>query len=51
MYKKILLALDLASDSEDIIEKATQVVRDNDAELLLVHVNEPVVTAYQEQRR
>jgi len=47
MYKRILLAVDLASDSEHIIEKATQVVRDNDAELLLVHVNEPVVTAYQ----
>ena len=45
-YKKVLLAVDLASNSEHIIEKALQVVQDNGAELLLVHVNEPVVTAY-----
>lgn len=46
-YKRVLLAVDLASDSEHIIDKATDIVRDNGAELLLVHVNEPVVTAYQ----
>lgn len=46
-YKRVLLAVDLASNSNHIIEKAMQVVSDNGAELLLVHVNEPVVTAYQ----
>ena len=46
-YKKVLLAVDLTASSEHIIEKAMQVVTDNGAELLLAHVNEPVVTAYQ----
>lgn len=46
-YKRVLLAIDLASASEHIIDRAMQVVSDNGAELLLVHVNEPVVTAYQ----
>ena len=46
-YKRILLAVDLASRSEHIIGKAMEVVSDNGAELLLVHVNEPVATAYQ----
>lgn len=46
-YKRVLLAVDLASSNEHIIEKAMQVVSDDGAELLLVHVNEPVVTAYQ----
>ena len=45
-YKRILLAVDFAADNELIIDKATQAVQDNDAELLLVHVNEPMATAY-----
>lgn len=46
-YRKILLAVDLGSNSNHIIDRATLVVSDNGAELLLVHVNEPVATAYQ----
>lgn len=44
-YRRILLALDLSTNSEHLIEQAVQIVTDYDAELLLVHVNEPVVTA------
>lgn len=46
-YKRVLLAVDLTSSNDHIIEKAMQVVSDNGAELLLAHVNEPVVTAHQ----
>lgn len=45
-YKKILLALDFHSDNDKIIEKAQEVVADNDAELQLIHVNEPLGMAY-----
>ena len=45
-YKKILLALDFAADNDLIIDKAMEAVRQNDAELLLVHVNEPMTSAY-----
>jgi len=46
-YKKILLAVDFGAESESIVERAMQVVQDNGAELLLIHVNEPIVTVYQ----
>ena len=45
-YNRILLAVDFASPNDELISKAIDVVRDNDAELLLVHVNEPVVATY-----
>ncbi len=45
-YKRVLLAVDFASDNEHIIDRAKQIVEDDGAELLLVHVNEPVMTAY-----
>lgn len=45
-YKRILLAVDFVSSNDDLIEKAVDVVHDNDAELLLVHVNEPIVATY-----
>lgn len=45
-YRKVLLAVDFSSDNEHIIEKAKQIVVDDGAELLLIHVNEPVMTAY-----
>ncbi|MDA0789674.1 MAG: universal stress protein [Proteobacteria bacterium] len=45
-YKKILLALDFHSDNDKIIARAKEVVEDNDAELNLVHVNEPLGMAY-----
>ncbi len=46
-YKKVLLALDLGSDNQEIIEQAKQVVADHGADLLLVHAHEPTLTAYQ----
>ena len=45
-YKKVLLAVDFQSDNREIIEKAQQVMNDNQAELLLVHVNEPINPAF-----
>ena len=45
-YKKILLAVDFEDDNDKVIEKALQVTRDNEATLLLVHVNEPMLGAY-----
>ncbi len=45
-YKKILLALDFAADNQLIIDKAKEAIEQNDAELLLVHVNEPMAGAY-----
>lgn len=45
-YKKILLAVDFAGDNVHIVDRAKQVVADHGAELLLIHVNEPVMTAY-----
>ncbi len=45
-YNKVLLALDLRSDNEEIIEKAKEIVADNDAELLIVHVHERISPAY-----
>lgn len=44
-YRRILLAVDLSTKSDHLVEQAVQIVTDYDAELLLVHVNEPVVTA------
>lgn len=45
-YKKVLLAVDFFEDNEQIIDKAVQIAADNDATLMLVHVNEPVISAY-----
>ena len=45
-YRKILLAVDFAADNDIIIEKAVNAVHQNNAELLLVHVNEPMSMAY-----
>ena len=46
MYKKILMALDFHDDNDQIIEKGRKAVKDNDAELFLLHVNEPLAIAY-----
>lgn len=45
-YKKILLAVDFFPDNDQIIDKAVQVASDHNATLLLIHVCEPLVTAY-----
>lgn len=41
-YKRILLAVDFFTDNDEIIDKAVQAAKDNDAELFVVHVLEPV---------
>lgn len=46
MYQKILIALDFHGDNDQIIEKGRKLVEDNKAELLLLHVNEPLAMAY-----
>ena len=45
-YSKILIALDFHGDNTEIIEKGTLIARTNDAEILLLHVNEPLAIAY-----
>ncbi|MEX0942502.1 MAG: universal stress protein [Pseudomonadales bacterium] len=46
-YKKVLLAVDFSSDNDQIIERAQKIVKDDGAELLLVHAHEPTIAAYQ----
>lgn len=43
-YKKILLALDLSAEAEQVIERAKALLATENAELILLHVVEPVVT-------
>ncbi|MGH1432290.1 MAG: universal stress protein [Neptuniibacter sp.] len=45
-YKKILLALDLSEESEQLKEKAKSIAEANQAELSLIHVIEPLSFAY-----
>ena len=45
-YKRVLLAVDFHSDNDEIVSKAQEVVSDDNAELFLIHVNEPVAGAY-----
>lgn len=45
-YSKILVALDFHGDNADIIEKGSEMAKVNDAELFLIHVNEPLAIAY-----
>lgn len=45
-YNKILVALDFHGDNADIIEKGADFSKSNDAELFLIHVNEPLAIAY-----
>lgn len=46
IYGKILLALDLSKESEQLREKARVVAEANQAELSLIHVIEPLSFAY-----
>ena len=45
-YNKILLALDLSPESEQLKEKACSIAQTNQAELHLIHVIEPLSFAY-----
>ena len=46
LYKKVLMALDFHSDNSAIVEKGEALVKENGAELYLIHVNEPIAVAY-----
>lgn len=46
IYKKILLALDLSAESEQLKEKARDIAQANDAALFAIHVIEPLSFAY-----
>jgi len=46
MYNKILIALDFHGDNDEIISKGKQLASENEAELYLIHVNEPLAVAY-----
>ncbi len=46
MYQKILIALDFHGDNEEVISKGRKLAEVNEAELYLVHVNEPLAVAY-----
>ncbi|MFT4631444.1 MAG: universal stress protein A [Candidatus Pseudothioglobus sp.] len=46
MYKKILIALDFHGDNEEIIDKGMMIANANEAEVFLIHVNEPLAIAY-----
>lgn len=45
-YNKILLALDLSAESEQLKEKAKSIAEANGAELSLIHIIEPLSFAY-----
>lgn len=45
-YNKILLALDFHGDNAEIVEKGSELASANEAELFLIHVNEPLAIAY-----
>jgi universal stress protein A len=45
-YAKLLVAIDLSEDSELVVQRATAIARNNDAELHLIHVIEPLSFAY-----
>lgn len=46
LYGKILLALDLSAECDQLIEKAREIASSNSAELYLLHVIEPLSFAY-----
>ncbi|MBP0048999.1 universal stress protein [Marinobacterium sp. AK62] len=46
IYKRILLALDLSDESDQLASKTAEMARASDAELNLIHVVEPLSFAY-----
>lgn len=46
VYSKILLAVDLSEESDQLIEKTRTIATNNQAELTLLHVIEPLSFAY-----
>jgi universal stress protein A len=48
LYRNILLAVDFFPEGQQVIDKAVQVARENNATLNLIHVLEPLGTFYTE---
>lgn len=46
LYKKILVAVDLTDDSPIVLDKARKLAGQNEAELSLIHVIEPIAVGY-----
>jgi len=46
VYPRILLAVDLSDESDQLIAKACNIATNNDAELSVIHVIEPLSFAY-----
>ncbi|WP_097461715.1 universal stress protein [Mangrovitalea sediminis] len=46
IYKRILVAIDLTDEAPEVLGRAQTIAQNNDAELLLMHVIEPVGYAY-----
>lgn len=46
VYNKVVVAIDLSSDSQKVIEAAMKLVSGNAGKLNLVHVVEPIAAAY-----
>lgn len=45
-YNRVLVALDFQGDNAEIIDKGADLAKANNAELFLIHVNEPLAIAY-----
>ena len=45
-YSRILMAVDLSEDSDKVAERALAIAHNNDAELHIIHVIEPLSFAY-----
>jgi universal stress protein A len=45
-YKNILVAVDLSKDSPLVLDKARALAKENDGQLSLVHVMEPIAVGY-----
>ena len=46
LYKRVLIALDFQGDNAEVIDKGISIAKINDAEVFLLHVNEPLALAY-----
>lgn len=46
LYKRILVAIDLTEEAPQVLERAVAIAKDDGAELLMMHVIEPIGYAY-----
>jgi len=46
LYKRVLVAIDLTDEAPQVLERAVAIAKDNGAELLMIHVIEPIGYAY-----